>query len=114
MAAYVELSQESFDDANAEQLDIGDQQYKFRFSLYWVKALSTAAITISLIAAILAIPKHIPHNNSNAFHFGCGDTPADAARLGCKFDLSAFVWVPPACFDSETMEVFLNSSDWRW
>ncbi|PLB53337.1 hypothetical protein P170DRAFT_325644, partial [Aspergillus steynii IBT 23096] len=76
--------------------------------------ISSFAVILSLIAATLAISKHIPHKDSQTFHFECGETPSDAARLGCKFDLSAFAWVPPACFDGEMMEDFLNSSDWKW
>lgn len=115
MAAYTQLNNESFDTTDAGQLDFQERkQLNPKISLPRVTALSIVAVILSLIATTLAIIKHIPHSHSSVFHFDCGETPSDAARLGCKFDLSSFVWVPATCFDGETMEEFLNASDWRW
>ncbi|KAJ6005649.1 hypothetical protein N7451_003593 [Penicillium sp. IBT 35674x] len=115
MATYTPLNNQSLDNTDAEQLDIHERKrFTPMLKLNRAAVLSTVVVVLSFFAIALAIINHNPYNYSRAFHFDCGETPSDAARLGCKFDLSSFTWVPRTCFDSELMEDFLSTSDWRW
>jgi hypothetical protein len=37
----------------------------------------------------------------------CGTSPAEARRRGCVFETTGFAWLPPACLDPATEDLFL-------
>ncbi|KAE9984656.1 hypothetical protein EG327_004970 [Venturia inaequalis] len=42
----------------------------------------------------------------------CGNSTVEAKDLGCIFDPLAFLWVPAACYDTETTELYKETVDW--
>jgi hypothetical protein len=44
----------------------------------------------------------------------CGSTPAEARAAGCSFDMMAFSWLPPRCYDSELVEEFREFKNWGY
>ncbi|OKL57306.1 hypothetical protein UA08_07391 [Talaromyces atroroseus] len=46
--------------------------------------------------------------------YQCGNSPEEASRNGCRFDVISFSWLPPACFDAQLVDDFLATSKWQW
>ncbi|KAH8655474.1 hypothetical protein BX600DRAFT_439993 [Xylariales sp. PMI_506] len=44
----------------------------------------------------------------------CGETPAEAREIGCKFDPMLQQWIPVDCYDEEQSESFLRKGKWKW
>lgn len=44
----------------------------------------------------------------------CGNSSAEAAAIGCAFDIMSFTWSRRACFDEELMLEFLAARNWTW
>ena len=44
----------------------------------------------------------------------CGHSPESAHNAGCLWSAMTFAWYPPACYDKEIEEEFLDLSDWQW
>lgn len=44
----------------------------------------------------------------------CGTSAAEAAALGCKYDLMSFAWMPPSCFDEALTNDFITERNWTW
>lgn len=44
----------------------------------------------------------------------CGESPAEARRLGCVFDIIIMGWVPPRCHDSALAAEFVQRRDWAF
>lgn len=73
--------------------------------------LVITAVAVSLLAlAVLFLTRttHVPPVQQ------CGRTATDAFSRGCKFDVMAFSWLPPACYDASLTEEFLLLEDWGW
>lgn len=44
----------------------------------------------------------------------CGESPARAKAMGCKFDLMLQRWIPAACYDETHSELFLAKYPRKW
>ncbi|PHH63514.1 hypothetical protein CDD81_5795 [Ophiocordyceps australis] len=44
----------------------------------------------------------------------CGSSPAEAQKLGCRFDELSFAWQAPDCFDNKTVDEFLATGPWKY
>ena len=44
----------------------------------------------------------------------CGNSVEEAQAKGCIFDVMAFTWEPPECYDAELVAEFLDSYDWKF
>ncbi|CCF42029.1 hypothetical protein CH063_02736 [Colletotrichum higginsianum] len=44
----------------------------------------------------------------------CGSSPEEARRLGCRFEMHNFAWVPPQCYDDELGDDWDSHADWVW
>ena len=51
--------------------------------------------------------------DDNILH-SCGETVTEAQELGCKWDLLASSWLPPACIDEELTNGFRDERRWRY
>ncbi|GJC88617.1 hypothetical protein ColLi_11455 [Colletotrichum liriopes] len=44
----------------------------------------------------------------------CGNSPDEARKLGCRFEVHNFAWVPPQCYDDELADDWDSHADWVW
>ncbi|KAJ0109996.1 hypothetical protein J7T55_014798 [Diaporthe amygdali] len=79
-----------------------------RYILYGVGVILTgaAAVLLVFIFTFKSEPtQRIAH---------CGSSASDARRLGCRFDIMSFSWLPPNCFDEELSHDFDTIQPWQW
>ncbi|EEQ88376.1 hypothetical protein RJZ56_000957 [Blastomyces dermatitidis] len=102
-----------------------------RLSLFAVKILTlTLLVTItiykyfssslsppSLYAVSLRVipPVELQHTQS-AYEARCGNSPAEARKLGCRFDMITFSWQHKDCWDETLYMHFLTryKNTWYW
>lgn len=81
--------------------------------------LSSLALTISIISGIFTLiayttsPRELTPQSQDSL-FRCGTSAAEAKAAGCHFDLMSFSWLPPACYNEDLTNEFLNYTDWKW
>ncbi|KAJ5113800.1 hypothetical protein N7456_002334 [Penicillium angulare] len=80
----------------------------------WFSVLLVFFIFFSLILFLHpAIPPYLLDSERKPI-FQCGNSPDEARRNGCRFDVISFSWLPPACFDAELVDGFLATRKWQW
>ncbi|PWY96372.1 hypothetical protein BO94DRAFT_592027 [Aspergillus sclerotioniger CBS 115572] len=73
--------------------------------------LVSATITVLLALALLAL---VYTQWPPSPWKDCGNSPEEARRRGCNFDIMSFSWVLEPCDDTELTEEFLGLEDWQW
>ncbi|RHZ66772.1 uncharacterized protein CDV56_109300 [Aspergillus thermomutatus] len=82
--------------------------------------LSSLALIISVTTGIFTLTAYAngPHESraprSPERLFRCGTSAAEAKAAGCHFDLMSFSWLPPACYNEDLTNDFLNYTNWQW
>lgn len=56
----------------------------------------------------------LPHSTSGVGPSSCGTSTFSAREMGCNFDIMSFSWLPPACFDEQLMQDFLDHENGPW
>ncbi|CAN8105335.1 unnamed protein product [Discula destructiva] len=86
-----------------------------RHLIYGLAAVAALVLIFAFSAPhTIMWPQWRKGSNSTAPLSGCGSSPETAAQAGCQFDLMAFAWSQPACFDQELTEEFLALREWKW
>lgn len=68
--------------------------------------IALAIITTSTFAAYKYALHKAPALTSPVTQ--CGSTPEEARSLGCIFEVTLSLWVPPQCYDSELEKIYLQ------
>ena len=84
----------------------------------WLSGISIALITATCLGVIVWWPYRLlaaldaPYINHDEVLHHCGQTHTvkEAKALGCKWDLLAAAWLPPACIDQELTDQFRKAS----
>ncbi|BAE58010.1 unnamed protein product [Aspergillus oryzae RIB40] len=118
--SYDSVPKEEHDSPDAEQLAIKTRDPSGRLcDINIVLALVAVSLCFGMGVFMffdLAYDQMKPAETTSApqFQFNCGSSTSEARAAGCRFDLTTFTWVPPACFDEPLMEEFLGSKNWTW
>ncbi|KAF7114712.1 hypothetical protein CNMCM5793_009663 [Aspergillus hiratsukae] len=82
-------------------------------SILW--SLGVIALMTSRLWTTTAttFPQH-PSGRDNIHILHCGDTPAEARAMGCKFQIHTYAWVPAPCFDGVLQKEWLDIRDWEY
>lgn len=82
-------------------------------------AAAATALLFALLFVFTPRPWLAADRPARVRHYGCGNSTADAAAAGCRFDVMSYTWVHPRCFDQELMYDFLGADaagegGWAW
>ena len=81
-----------------------------------VVVMLTAVCIVAIVwwpSRLISVHEYNPNTDDNILH-NCGGTVAEAQKLGCKWDLLAASWLPPACIDEELTNDFRDEGPWQY
>ncbi|KAF6788129.1 hypothetical protein CSOJ01_15099 [Colletotrichum sojae] len=82
---------------------------------YTVVAASLLLFTLTGAAYVYASGTAIvPPRAGRLDITSCGVTPTEAHANGCRFDVTSFSWLPPACYDEFIVDDFIASEPREW
>lgn len=79
------------------------------YAFFFYMLLSSGALLYKAFS-----PTSHPEATSVIIHTPCGGTPAEARASDCIFDIIAFSWLPPRCYDAELAEEFRELKGWEY
>jgi hypothetical protein len=100
----------------------GSSQDHEEITLAWKYPKRYTVFTSSLVLIGLTITTYIYASISASLSpqmkfpkiESCGVTPTQARSNGCRFDVTSFSWLPPACYDDLLVANFLALEPWEW
>ena len=110
-----DLEKDHFDVGLAESLN---QLFRRLRLLYFILA---GIVILALLAVISAVVWPIRAHTTDLIdpaslqtQLQCGASTKEAQALGCKFDILAMAWLPPACVDPGLTTEFRSYEKWRY
>ena len=77
-------------------------------SAFWSIGVVSAVRSLRMASNSVSVDPALPQ----ILH--CGETPEEARRLGCVFQIWSYSWVPAACHDPTLSDEFLALRDWEY
>jgi hypothetical protein len=101
----------NYDEKREHTLSAGRQWLTYGSRTKYIIG-TIAVIIFAALGSILIISLSKAHEISyqlpESIINECGDTPEEAKRNGCEFDVILYRWMPLQCFDGELMDEYLE------
>ena len=78
-----------------------------------IKAIITTIVTIFLLS-LAAYFYQLTSSHQDIKWTDCGQSPAEARRRGCQFDVMAGSWMPSRCYNSSLAEEYIQVGQYQW
>ncbi|KAH8199899.1 hypothetical protein TruAng_005955 [Truncatella angustata] len=105
------------DDEDSSEKSSWPMTRRFHYDFHSMLRLLGIGFLIAVVATvgISLLSWHPWHSSDPAPSSAhCGNSSAEAAAMGCSFDIMSFTWSRKACFDEELMHEFLAARNWTW
>jgi hypothetical protein len=84
--------------------------------LLMVLVLTFLTLATTIVAMWVYRPKVLQNSHpvSQIMVKPCGESPGEARRNGCHFDIISFCWLAPECYDAELSQDFDDANKLEW
>lgn len=109
-----DTSLEASIDENLERAPLA--LWKRSISSFWMVLLVSILLSLLVIssAAFVAYKSAVTRALTKPTVDQCGTTPAEARKLGCIFETTLSLWVPPQCYDFELETTYLQQPSLKY